>query len=95
MNVLWTETAGAHLDAIHAYISHDSPEYARIAVDRITRRSVQIAEHPLAGRRVPEFDCDQVREVIEGSYRIMYRVGPDSIEVLAVIHGAMDAFRET
>jgi len=70
--------------------SLDSPEYAKRMVDRITRRSQQIAYFPLSGRRVPEYDADQIREVIEGPYRIIYHIKPDQIDVVAVIHGAMD-----
>jgi toxin ParE1/3/4 len=39
MKVHWTETAEGHLDAIHAYIAQDSPEYAKRIVDRRTRKS--------------------------------------------------------
>jgi toxin ParE1/3/4 len=59
-------------------------------VDRLTRRSQQIAKFPFSGRRVPEYDVDQIREVIEGSFRIIYYIKSDQIDVLAVIHGAMD-----
>ena len=90
MNVRWTDTAQAHLDAIHAYIAHDSPEYAKRMVDRLTRRSQQIAKFPFSGRRVPEYDLDPIREVIEGSYRLIYYIKPDQIDVIAVIHGSMD-----
>ena len=44
MSVHWTDTAQAHLDAIHAYIAQDSPEYALRTIDRLTRRSQQIAD---------------------------------------------------
>ena len=57
-------------------------------VDRLTRRSQQIAEFPLSGRVVPEFELPQIREVLEGPYRIIYYIKPDQIDVLAVIHGA-------
>jgi plasmid stabilization system protein ParE len=59
-------------------------------VDRLTRRSQQIAKFPFSGRRVPEYDADQIREVIEGSFRVIYHIKSDQIDVLAVIHGAMD-----
>ena len=59
-------------------------------VDRLTRRSQQIADFPLSGRKVPEYEMDQIREVIEGPYRIIYYVKPDQIDVLAVIHGSQD-----
>jgi len=90
MKVHWTDTAQGHLGAIHAYIAQDSPEYATRIVDRLTRRSQQIAKFPFSGRRVPEYDVDQIREVIEGSFRIIYHIKSTQIDVLAVIHGAMD-----
>jgi len=90
MKVHWTNTAEEHLDAIFNYIAQNSPEYAKHMVDRITRRSQQIAEYPLSGRRVSEHDFNQIREVIEGSYRIIYHIKSDQVDVLAVIHGAMN-----
>ena len=95
MKVRWTDTAQEHLDAIHAYIAQDSPEYAKRMVDGLTRRSQQIAGFPLSGRRVPEYDMDQIREVIEGTYRIIYHIKADQIDVLAVVHAAMNALRST
>jgi len=88
VNVFWTDTAVAHLAAIHAFISVDSPEYAQRVVDRLTRRSEQIARFPLSGRSLPEAAFPQIREVIEGPYRIIYHIKPDQIDVLAVLHGA-------
>jgi len=90
MNVHWTETAQRHLDAIYRYIAQDSPACAKRMVDRLTRRSQQIAEYPLSGRMVPEYETAQIREVVEGSYRIIYYVKPGQIDVLAVVHGAQD-----
>jgi plasmid stabilization system protein ParE len=43
---------------------------------------------PLSGRMVPEAGLGQIREIIEGAYRIIYYIRPDQIDVLAVIHGA-------
>ncbi|MHC5735463.1 type II toxin-antitoxin system RelE/ParE family toxin [Nostoc sp.] len=59
-------------------------------IDRITKRSQQLANFPLSGRIVPEFETEQIREVIEGSYRIIYYIKPEQIDVLAVIHGAQE-----
>ncbi|MDY0213253.1 MAG: type II toxin-antitoxin system RelE/ParE family toxin [Desulfuromonadaceae bacterium] len=88
MKVVWTATAQDHLDSIYAYIARDSSLYALRTVDRITRRSQQIADAPLSGRRVPEYQQEQIREMIEGSYRIIYFIKPEQIEILAVIHTA-------
>lgn len=88
MRVHWTENAIKHLLDIYEYISENSPLYARRMVDRLTRRSEQIAEFPKSGRKVPEYDAEDIREVIEKSYRIIYRIKPDQIDVLAVVHSA-------
>ena len=61
MKVHWTETAEEHLDAIYSYIAQNSPKYAILMVDRLTRRSQQIADFPLSGRKVPEYEMEQIR----------------------------------
>jgi plasmid stabilization system protein ParE len=88
MNVHWTDTALGHLDAIYRYIARDSPVYAKRMVDRLTRRSQQIGAFPLSGRMVPEYEMTQIREAVEGPYRVIYYIKPDQIDVLAVLHGA-------
>jgi len=95
MNVHWTDTALRHLDAIHRYLAQDSPAYAKRMIDRLTRRSQQIAEFPPSGRMVPEYEMTQIREVIEGSHRIIYYVKPGQIDVLAVIHGSRNISEST
>lgn len=88
MNVHWTESAIEHLAAIHEYIGRNSPHYAARMVDRLTQKTIQIGMYPESGRMVPEFDSPDVREVMEGSFRIIYRITPERIDVLAVVHGA-------
>jgi plasmid stabilization system protein ParE len=88
VKVYWTENAIGHLVNIYEYIAINSPTYGKRLVDRITRRSEQIALHPLSGRKVPEYDAEDIRELIERPYRIIYRIKPEQIDVVAVIHGA-------
>lgn len=92
MKVYWTETAINQLQAIREYIAQNSTEYARRMVDRLTKRSKQIAAFPMSGRKVPEFEVEQIREVIEGSYRIIYYIKPDQIDILSVIHTSQQDF---
>jgi len=56
VKVLWTNSAVAQLQAIHDYLAQTSPDYAVRIVDRLTRRSIQIAAFPNSGRMVPEYD---------------------------------------
>ena len=55
-------------------------------MDRLTGRSAQIGQFPHSGRMVPEYEADDVREVLEDPYRILYRIRPQRVDVLAVIH---------
>ena len=88
MEIHWTQNAINHLANIYEYISINSPTYALRMVDKIISRSEQIADQPYSGRKVPEYDSDDVRELTEKPYRIIYRIKPDQIDVVAVIHGA-------
>jgi toxin ParE1/3/4 len=88
MKVRWTRAAIGHLAAIYEYISQDSPRYAKRMVDRITTRSQQIARFPQSGLVVPEYQAQDIRELIEGAYRLIYEIAGDEIRIVAVIHGA-------
>jgi toxin ParE1/3/4 len=97
VNILWTDAAKAQLAAIHDYIEQTSPEYARGIVDQLTSRSIQIARFPLSGRSVPEYQRQEIREIIEGSYRIIYLVKEDDnrVEILTVIHHSQDVLKQS
>lgn len=88
MRVHWTDHAKRQLAAIHDHIALDSERYALRVVDRLTRRSQQIARFPKSGRMVPELELDDVREVIEPPWRIVYRILSDRIDILTVLHEA-------
>ena len=88
MRVYWTHTALQHLLAIYEQIARDAPLYAQRTIDRLTKRSEQLAVFPRSGRVVPEYETPDIREVIERPYRIIYRIKADQVDILAVIHGA-------
>jgi plasmid stabilization system protein ParE len=76
--------------AIASYIASDSPFYAGSVVRRIIELTRTLEKFPLAGRKVPEFDDENLRELIAYSYRIIYRVEATEVIVAAVIHGKRD-----
>ncbi len=47
------------------YISLNSPIYAKRMVDMITRRTMQISDQSYSGRKVPEYQAEDVCELIE------------------------------
>jgi toxin ParE1/3/4 len=88
VRVVWSEGALHQLAALYQYIAQTSPVYAEGVADRIWHRSGQLADFPDSGREVPEYKRPDIREIIQGSYRLIYRRGANAVEVLAVIHGA-------
>jgi toxin ParE1/3/4 len=87
MTLRWTDHARRDLLAIGRYIARDNPIAARQWVERLRARARQAANMPLAGRVVPELQRDDVREVLLGTYRIVYRVRENAIDVLTVFEG--------
>ncbi len=87
MRLRWSDRAGAELKDIGRYIRRDNPEAARKWVARLRQRARAAARSPLAGRVVPEFGRDEIREVLLGNYRIVYRVEEKALTVLTVFEG--------
>ena len=57
-------------------------------IDRLSSREKQIIAFPQSGRMVPEVEREDVRELIEPPYRIIYRLSAEHIDILTVMHGA-------
>jgi toxin ParE1/3/4 len=55
-------------------------------LERILDRVETLLHAPRSGVRLLAFVDDEVREVLERPYRIVYRVSADSIEILNVKH---------
>ena len=87
LKVKWSPEATEDLESIAEYIAKDSEFYARAVVTEILSVSRNIREFPLIGRIVPEICDEHVRERFIYSYRLVYRIEPEQILVVAVIHG--------
>jgi toxin ParE1/3/4 len=74
----------ADVSDIEAFIARDSPHAADAWSLRIRERARRAAALPRAGRVVPEFGRSDLREVFVKNYRIVYRIEPRGITVLAV-----------
>lgn len=88
--IAWTEAAWGDLEQAADYIARDSPTYAASLVRQLRDRARSLEEMPERGRVVPELGDRRVRELIAGSYRLIYEMGADEVVVLAVVHGARD-----
>lgn len=88
MHILWSPQSLRDLDAIHEYIAKDSEHYAGLTITRIFSAVEQLIRFPHLGRIVPERDEPEIREVIVGRFRVVYRVQDDLIEVATVFRAA-------
>ena len=84
MKVVWTEHALQCLTEIEDYIAMDNPATAVVFIDRLIRRTDILVDQPQAGRTVPEVPGRELRELIEGNYRIVYRINESNVEMLTV-----------
>ena len=88
IEVRWTPQAADDLQAIHDFIARDSPRYARAEVERILAAVDRLEIFPDSGRVVPEYERDDIREVIEPPYRLVYRRQRDALFVLMIFRAS-------
>ncbi len=87
--VVWTDSAIYDLNDIGEHISKNSIRYAEITVDRLFSSVDILEKYPDAGKIVPELDNESIRELIRGSYRIVYRKKSiERIDILTVHNSA-------
>lgn len=91
VQINWTQHAVSDLRDIHDFIARDSRKYAQLQVVKIRACVKILNQNPEAGRLVPEIGDRQYREVIEGNYRIIYKlVSKKRVDILTVHHSARD-----
>lgn len=88
VKVKWSKDSIEDLKEICEFIALDSPYYAKIFNDRIFELVEHLESFPKIGRRVPESDDQNVRELIYKSYRIIYQIKEDHLEIITIIHGS-------
>lgn len=86
--VEWSDAARADLRAIVFHVARDSLDNALAVADRIERRAGVLATLSQRGRIVPELrrmGDHRYRELIEGPWRVLYRVEESFVRVVAVV----------
>ena len=89
--VIWSPSSLEDIKLIQEYIARDSLNQANLFIDTIIDSVKKLSQFPYSGRMIPEIHQDTAREIIFGSYRIMYRIkSKDEIWITGIIHGARD-----
>jgi addiction module RelE/StbE family toxin len=86
--VVWAPSALEDLDALGEYIARDSVDRAALLITRVIEIADRLQDYPFSGRVIPEVNDKLCREIILGSYRIMYRIEGDEVWITGVVHGA-------
>ena len=85
MRVQWTPGAQADLLGIIREIARDRQDTARKVAQTIRSSTRELSDQPQIGRMVEEFSNEHIRERIVRPWRVIYRVLPEEIHVLAVV----------
>lgn len=70
------------------YVARDAPIAAKRMAQRIMQRIRSLQRHPESGGFIPEDDSRRYRQLIEGSYRIIYRRHLDAVVIASIYHAA-------
>ena len=88
--VVWSPSSLEDVEQIAQYIARDSQDRAALFIERLIESTDRLKDHARSGRLIPEIGQDSCREIVYGSYRIMYRIQGEDVWVTGIIHGARD-----
>ena len=87
MKVIWSPEAERALSEILDYIAQDSLDNADRFISKLVERVRDLEQFPNSGRTVPEREKENLRELIEGNYRLFYRITGEIVEIATVFEG--------
>ena len=86
VKVIWTDQSIEDINNIAEFIAKDSFKYAQIQVNTFFDLALLLEKSPRMGRRVPETNDDSIRELITGSYRIIYKIRTEKEILIITVH---------
>src|SRR4051812_23870954 len=88
--VVWSTVARTQLDEAIGFVAKFSTKAALELLDEEDAAASSLATLSERGRIVPEAELANVREIFVRRYRLIYRVHPERVTVVAFIHSARD-----
>ncbi len=86
--IKWSPQAVRDVESIRDYIAQDSRRYAELTVGRILASVERLRAFPQSGRVVPERGNSEIREVIVGPFRVVYRHRGGVVEIATVFRAS-------
>ena len=90
MRLIFTEAAETDLETIGDYIALSNPFRAVSYIRELRGKCLELREMSQAFPLLPNHESAGVRRRVHGNYLIFYRINLQTIEILRVLHGAMD-----
>jgi len=84
VNVVWTRRAFQRLLEVEEFIAKDNPVAALSHTERLLSEADKLGLFPKMGRMLPEIPGSDLRELVIGNYRIVYRAHHETIQILTV-----------
>ena len=84
MKIIWSPDAVDSVRDIATYIALDKPIIAREWAEKIFDKVEVLSDFPETGRVVPEIGRNEIRELIHGRYRIIYKIELKEILILTI-----------
>lgn len=81
-------TAENDLNEIIDYIAQDSPQYASLFYEQVREKVENLNSFPKLGRKIPELDDPNIRELILRDYRLIYRIFGEKIQIIRILHSS-------
>ena len=90
MRLAFTDAAEHELEGIGDYIALENPARALSFVRELRRNCALLTAMPERHPLLPRYRNSGIRRRVYGRYLIFYRVEDDTVQIVHVLHGAMD-----
>lgn len=90
INIIWSERAVKNLKSIEKYIAENSTNQSKIVVNEIINCVEKLRLLPYMGSMVQELNDIKFRQLIKYSYRIIYTIQNDQVQVITIIHSKQE-----
>src|SRR4051812_30998139 len=84
--IVWTDPALERLQGVCESLAENSPAKAAEVREHILAVIRHLEHSPLMGRVVPEYQREDIRELIVKPYRVLYRVHGEDCLIQGVFH---------
>jgi toxin ParE1/3/4 len=86
VEIRWSDIAKENLRDIYEFIAKGSVHYAKKEILKIDKRVEILRTFPNSGKIVLDFEIETVREIVEGNYRIVYKIFSEELITILSVH---------